>query len=485
MKKTLFFLLGALLVTMMPGKAQAQNYQVKWSGANANVVYNALPVTGVRAVYADGNNMTIEANLSYINEAGEVLTSAIDAGVYQVIASPVTDDVTLTNNVTTLTITRRLVTVRGITPANVETFKWYDGNDSAILISNNGNRTGRVLPSTSLNDPNGCGTLYDMMSAGDNTVLQRANLNLTTYALFNDATEERRKSIVAYFVISDSDNFALDTNAMLLSTSGVILNHITINEGIGDNGFVINHDGYCNNVDINYEVLYGLPTQYRLNFSSDALNAGFTNVAWTTYTGEDVINIPVPQGVQPGNYKVTFSLTNGHETVDYDLTYQINLGSDMIRAIFSDVISIVDTCNGCFTDYQWYHNGEKIEGANLPYYQDPSGQLNGNYHLAVKMNGNQVYTCRQANFAIINPSDDVTALKASVKASPNPATDRVTLTVANTSSTSHSLRIINVMGMTIANTTFEGESVDINLSGYEHGTYTVIVDGMVTRVIKK
>lgn len=459
MKKTLFFLLGALLVTMMPGNTQAQS-RVKWSGADAVVVYNAQPVTGVRATYLDNANVIREAVLTYVNEAGESLTQAVDAGVYQVIAAPAAGDTTMLSGiVTSLTIVRRPVQVVN---ANAVTFKWWDGNENSEVTNP--------------------GTIVDML--GDQSVI--AGLSHTTYALFNDATEGRNKSVVAYFALSDSANYMLDTNAALISTKGVILKHIALDGTMAENGMAIDQNGYCNAVDIRYWVLCGLPIQYKVTFGEDAIANGFQNIAMTEITNEGELTFSVPAGAQPGTYSAVFSLTNGYETVDFPFTYQVNLSKDMIRAIFTDVISIVDTCN-CFAEgsFQWYHNGEYIDGANGPYYQDPSGKLEGTYYCTVTMNGKHVRTCEQGDFNIITPDDNLTALKPALKASPNPAVDRVNISINYTANETHTLRVTNVLGMILVNTTFDGKSTNLDLSSFENGTYTVSVDGMVTRVIKK
>jgi hypothetical protein len=43
---------------------------------------------------------------------------------------------------------------------------------------------------------------------------------------------------------------------------------------------------------------------------------------------------------------------------------------------------------------------------------------------------------------------------------------------------------MNVMGVTLVNTTFEGNTTMVDFSRFGAGSYTVSVDGVVARVIK-
>ena len=90
-----------------------------------------------------------------------------------------------------------------------------------------------------------------------------------------------------------------------------------------------------------------------------------------------------------------------------------------------------------------------------------------------------------------NEQDDMNTIvpeaenvQASVSTYPNPAVDVVNVTIENSYNNSHSLRVMNVMGVTLVDTTFEGESTTVDFSRFGAGSYTVSVDGIVARVIK-
>ncbi|MBQ4033509.1 MAG: T9SS type A sorting domain-containing protein, partial [Paludibacteraceae bacterium] len=50
---------------------------------------------------------------------------------------------------------------------------------------------------------------------------------------------------------------------------------------------------------------------------------------------------------------------------------------------------------------------------------------------------------------------------------------------------SHTLQIVNMAGVEVLNTTFEGASTRIDLANFQEGTYMVSVDGIVVKVIKQ
>ena len=466
MKKTLCFLLGALFLSMMPGNDAKAQYRVTWAGVtySQDFTYSGSAVD-ISATYRDASYVMHNATVVYKNLADNTIsaTAPKNVGSYEAIARPVLATEILIDTVRPFTISKAHLSI-GLT--TVEDIKWYDGTDTAH-VTNPGLMAGKMM--------------------GD-------DVTFTTTARFNDATEGSRKSVVAYYTLSGADtaNYILDTNARLMSTVGYIIRQIVLDSAAADNGIFVDGNGYCDQIIINYYLLSGNATMYKLNFSAAALAAGFQDVAWTNIPVRGQITYNIPAGVQPGTYGVTISFAN--ELFNANPTYglsktlseynvQVNLSKDLTRAIFSDVISIVDTCN-CFSSYQWYHNDAMIPGANLPYYQE-NGGLTGYYHVLLSMDGNWVRTCPQSNFTVITPAEGEPAFNATVSTYPNPTTDRFTVEIENSTEFTHTLQVMNVMGMVLINTTFNGNSTTIDLTGLNHGNYTVTVDGIATSVIKK
>ena len=75
--------------------------------------------------------------------------------------------------------------------------------------------------------------------------------------------------------------------------------------------------------------------------------------------------------------------------------------------------------------------------------------------------------------------------QANVSARPNPVVNITTVTIENSDTYEHSLRIVNLMGQEVMNSSFEGDTIDVDMSGYQTGNYMISVDGIVVKVIKK
>ena len=85
----------------------------------------------------------------------------------------------------------------------------------------------------------------------------------------------------------------------------------------------------------------------------------------------------------------------------------------IVKYLYHNVI-FVDNHENLFSDYQWYKNGEKIDGATRQYYYEKV--LDGNYYVVCKTNsGIQLKSC---------PVEGELSAKlsvSSVKVYPNPA----------------------------------------------------------------
>ena len=239
---------------------------------------------------------------------------------------------------------------------------------------------------------------------------------------------------------------------------------------------------------INYQLASGNPDQYKLSFSDSA----FVDTNWQSITTAGQIVIDVPAGVEAGTYDVTivFGDSRFPQLVSTPVTvsFNVNLPETYTMPLFSDVIALVDTCH-CFTDIHWFHRAnstdtwtEILEAQGQYYYQEEGG-LTGEYYVRASMNGLSVFTCPQTDVTTLIADEQ--APETTVSAYPNPATDRVTLRIEGSVARMHTLRVMNVMGLSIENRVFEGNETSIDLRGLHAGNYVVSVDGIVVRVIKK
>lgn len=432
------------------------NYHVIWTSVDT-VVYDGQTNNSLYAYFIDDNFMNIPCTLNYV-QGINVYSLVSNAGTYLVSASS-PDPVNYPLGGTTthaLVIKPFMLTISG---TQVDTVKYYDGNSVANVINP------------------GTGNLF-----GNDAV------TITTAARFNDAAVAMNKSIVATYLLSgaNASNY-LVPDTVLLTTHGAILDRIQLEDPDQDGQLLdVAAEGYCDEASVVYHLFSGSINEYQVVFSADALAAGFTNAGWQPIVNAGRIDIDIPADVPSEYYFAKLVFRNSqYPTFTSDTTplvFHVNLPKTDVVAIFNDVVSIVDTCN-CFSDFQWYHNGDTIYGATEAWYQDPNG-LSGTYHVDVNMttpDGNVIrtWTCDSAyTFTVANDAMTVTAY-------PNPAIDVVKLSVSNSPDYTHNLRVMNLMGQTVINTTFDGNDTDIDMHGMPHGTYTVIVDGITIRVIKR
>jgi len=428
------------------------DYILTWVGTGTTTTYCGGPISNVFAYYVDdlGNNRP--ANLRYEKD-GASSSTAVTVGTYTVNASspdpynyPLYPD-----TVRSVTIVPFPLTVSGI---QIDTVKYYDENSLAYVVN----------PGT-------------INSFGSDAVTH------TTVARYNDAEPGKNKSIIGYFTLSGADAANYSIEDLLICTKAAIIDFAV-------DTIEIDPAGYCDDTiklrtQLHYTGLNQLPDQYCILFDNDptAIAQGFPDsVTWTNTGVSTVFNIeiPVPANAQSGYYtgKLTFRDTEfPNFECKKDFTFHVNLGDDFVYAIFNDVLSIVDTCN-CFSNYQWYHNGVAIDGATEAWYQDPNG-LSGTYHVAADRDGVRTWTCEK-EYQFQSSAKEMT-----IEAYPNPTIDRVNIMLKDSPNYSHTMRVMNVMGLTVLNTTFDGNETTINLQGLNHGTYTVSIDGQTVRVIKK
>lgn len=444
---------------------ERNTYTVVWNIPSPTVTYAAAPVTGIYATYTHEEG-TDTATLTYTDNATGLITDrAIFAGEYTINATALSTDFFLdpTTSATLLTIQKAQVSIDSF---SVKTEKFYDGNDTAVIT-----RMAEIA-----------GVL-----GNDEIILD------DVHAHFNDATVGEGKSIIVYYGIAGADirNYALDTNTYLATINGAILAQY-VYEDTANNGIAVNAMGYCAGSDtIRYFLQSGNPDEYDLIFSEEAVAQGFTNLGWQPLNASTpgIILIDIPADAANGLYTAKLVFHNSaHPNLVSDtatIGFSVNLPKTYTMPLFSDVIALVDTCH-CFTDIYWFHSTDggatwDSVAYGVYYYQEVGG-LTGQYRVSAKMNGVPVISCAQDDVATLI-ADETAPAKVSVY--PNPAVNRASITVSNSRNDIHTLRVMSIMGVEMENTTFSGDNCQLDLSNYATGSYTVSVDGIVVRVIKK
>ena len=439
-------------------------FDVVWTGDDT-VVYTATDqAQAITANFTEGSN-TYGAAISISNADGAAVSEAVRVGVYTLTATPADPTNYVFNPATatfTLVIERAPVTVSGVQATLVKT---YDGTNNAA-VTDSGSFSGAPL------------------GQDDVTVL--------VSAAYNNPDTGSNKPVFAIYTLygADKDNYTLAEPSATISLEGRIIAAIALDADSADNGIEVAASGYCagDNTGIRYFVESGTPTDYKLTYSAAALAQGFANVDWTAISTPGSIDLVIPADAEGGIYTADLMFRNelGDSTAARTINFAVNLSKNYVRPLFADVMAVVDTCH-CLSGIQWYRDGVAVSGATGYYFQEPDGSTAGHtyyVHATVATgSGSSVtgFTCEQ--------SDTVGYVQeeapATVTLYPNPTADVATIEVQNAASDVHTLRVMNVMGVTLINTTFEGSTTTIDLGHMVQGSYTVSVDGTVVRVIKR
>ena len=122
-----------------------------------------------------------------------------------------------------------------------------------------------------------------------------------------------------------------------------------------------------------YNIEAGSPRYLRLMYDAAALSAGFRDTTLAVAsTGQQTVHIALPPTARPDRYGLRLRQADGtgcYATVD-DLVFEIPYPSDIIVQKWSDVLAVLSAeYNGGyeFSGYQWYKNGEPMEGETRPY----------------------------------------------------------------------------------------------------------------------
>lgn len=154
--------------------------------------------------------------------------------------------------------------------------------------------------------------------------------------------------------------------------------------------------------EIPFTVDSGIPTTYTLLFDSVAHEAGFQDVVAQPYTKQDTaLVVPIPAGATPYVYGARLEFHNilsDCPRQEFEVSLPLNFPSDLIFQRWGDVLSVYGTdYNGGYTfeGFQWFRDGQPIDGATRSYYYEEGGlDMDAEYQAQVTLsNGVKLYTC--------------------------------------------------------------------------------------------
>ena len=272
-----------------------------------------------------------------------------------------------------------------ITNPTIVTNKMVDGNSNAIVTK--------------------LGILQGV-DAADAT-----NVNVTATATYENGNVGINKTITVVYTLtgSSSEKYIAPENYIIINAK--ISDYITLNvltaptPGCEDSA-----------MDLPYTILTGTPTQYKITFNTEALNAGMHNITYQNLSNSNAagtLTYVVPDNTKDGTFQGILKMKNelNVESIDYPFEFTINVSADNIITKFDDVI-LFNNSDKRFIGYQWYINDIEIPGANKQFYCSPIGLI-GNYSLKLTTtDGKILYTCPKTL--------NIFSSKSHVKLFPNP-----------------------------------------------------------------
>ncbi|MDE5609966.1 MAG: T9SS type A sorting domain-containing protein [Bacteroidales bacterium] len=127
-------------------------------------------------------------------------------------------------------------------------------------------------------------------------------------------------------------------------------------------------------ISFSYRTETGSPKHLRLVFDPVALSAGFRDTTMeVSSTGLQTVRIALPPSVHSDRYGLQLLQADGTGcyVAEDALTFEIPYPSNIIVQKWNDVLAVLSAeYNGGyeFSGYQWYRNGEPLEGETRPYY---------------------------------------------------------------------------------------------------------------------
>ena len=151
---------------------------------------------------------------------------------------------------------------------------------------------------------------------------------------------------------------------------------------------------------LSYSLGKGYPTTYDVVFDERAKAAGFADLFDVATDGAD-LQVPIPSGVRPGQYGLTLQFEDLLcDTVFRPVDFTVQYPASILAQKWNDVIAIRNAVNNGgydFSAYQWYKDGQPIEGETEPYLYITEGALDTIAEYAVLLtrsdDGESVLTC--------------------------------------------------------------------------------------------
>lgn len=178
-------------------------------------------------------------------------------------------------------------------------------------------------------------------------------------------------------------------------------------------------DGKETTITLPFAIKSGVVNGFILSFTDDKLPKMEGQI---TNNDKNII-IDVPESLTSGVYNGTLVFTSAidAESVEIPITLTANIVQDAAVQLYTDML-IADNHSGVYSAYQWYRDGEPIQGANEQYYVDKF-DYNKSYSVKLSGNGEDIMSCP------VRWLSTAKNLSPSVKVYPTPAKENELFTL--------------------------------------------------------
>lgn len=146
-------------------------------------------------------------------------------------------------------------------------------------------------------------------------------------------------------------------------------------------------------------VVSGTLTEYSVNFTAEAIKAGFADVHNIEFDSDTVV-VDIPSGVTPGRYSANITLHNADcGDIQLSASFEIRYPATIITQRWNDVLAIKNdkSIEGKeFTQFKWFLDNTLISTSDNANYYSTSGELHFDqpYTALLFTNDNDsIYTC--------------------------------------------------------------------------------------------
>lgn len=216
----------------------------------------------------------------------------------------------------------------------------------------------------------------------------------TQKALFNDAMPGTNKTITVSFTLKGDYKDKYLPPDDIVYTDGIITpGEIKITD------LQFDKTDFCqtDHAVLSFKITSGFPEKVKVSFNDQAHQNGFADFETTEMTDKSdnikTLTIDIPENAAYGTYHGEVILVDavGTESAKQQFDIAVNFPSTYILSKFTDVV-FINNAENRFSQYQWYKNGDKINGATEQFYNDKQG-INGLYSAVVVFDGKSIKIC--------------------------------------------------------------------------------------------